>query len=210
MISKSTFFKVRPKKVVYGKFKNFDLNNFKNEIRTKIKSIDKYEKFEEEFLKVLNKHASLKKKFIRANHVPYTTINLHKAIIKRSQLENKCISNSAIENMNKYIKHKKFCSKLCKKEMKKFYSQLDTKNIIDNELFWKIMKPSFSEKCPYASRIYLGHNDVISDDQELADTLNNFFEHAVDNLGIQEHQSDHNIDINSISDDSIDYAIAKY
>ena len=50
MISKSTFFKVRPKKVVYGKFKNFDLNNFKNEIRTKIKSIDKYEKFEEEFL----------------------------------------------------------------------------------------------------------------------------------------------------------------
>ena len=159
---------------------------------------------------LLNKHASLKKKFIRANHVPYTTINLHKAIIKRSQLENKCISNSAIENMNKYIKHKKFCSKLCKKEMKKFYSQLDTKNIIDNELFWKIMKPSFCEKCPYASKIYLVHNDVISDDQELADTLNNFFEHAVDNLGIQEHQSDHNIDINSISDDSIDYAIAKY
>ena len=139
------------------------------------------------------------------------TKNLHKAIMKRSQLENKCISNSAIENMNKYIKHKKFCGKLCKKEMKKFFSQLDTKNITDNELFWKILKPSFSEKCAYASKIYLVHNDnVISDDQELADTLNNFFEHAVDNLGIREHQSDHNININSISDDSIDYAIAKY
>ena len=29
-------------------------------------------------------------------------------------------------------------------------------------------------------------------------------------MEIQEHQSDHNIDINSISDDPIDYAIVKY
>ena len=64
MISKSTFFKVRPKKVVYGKFKNFDLNNFKNEIRTKMQLIDKYEISEEEFLKVLNKHAPLKRKLL--------------------------------------------------------------------------------------------------------------------------------------------------
>ena len=73
------------------------------------------------------------------------------------------------------------------------------------------MKPFLSEKCTYASKISLIHNDnVISDDQELADTFNNFFEHAVDNLGIQEYRNDHNIDINSILDDPIDYAIAKY
>ena len=47
-ILKSTFPKVRPKQIVYKKFKNFDLNNFKNEIRTKMQSIDKYETFEEE------------------------------------------------------------------------------------------------------------------------------------------------------------------
>ena len=70
------------------------------------------------------------------------------------------------------------------------------------------MKPFFSEKCTYVSKISLVHNDnVIFDDQELADTFNNFFEHAVDNLGIQGYQSDHNIDINSISDDPIDYKI---
>ena len=57
------------------------------------------------------------------------------------------------------------------------------------------------------SKIYQVHNDnVIYDDQELADTFNNFFEHAVDHLEIQEYQSDHNIDINPISDDPIDYA----
>ena len=73
------------------------------------------------------------------------------------------------------------------------------------------MKPFLSDKCTYASKISLVHNDnVISDDQQLADIFNNFFEHVVDNLGIQEYQSDHNIKINSISDDPIDYAVAKY
>ena len=136
-ILKSTFPKVRPKQIFYRKFKNFDLNNFKNEIRSKMQLIDKYETFEEEFLKVLNKHALLKKKFIRANHAPYMNKNVRKAIMKRCQLENKYISNSTVENMNKYKKHETFCSKLYKKEKKKFYSQLDIKNITDNKLFCK-------------------------------------------------------------------------
>ena len=47
------------------------------------------------------------------------------------------------------------------------------------------MKPFLSEKQTYASKISLVHNNnVISDDQELADTFNNIFEHAVDDLGI--------------------------
>ena len=37
------------------------------------------------------------------------------------------------------------------------------------------MKPFLSENCTYASKISLVHNDnAISDDQELADTFNNF------------------------------------
>ena len=48
------------------------------------------------------------------------------------------------------------------------------------------------------SKISLVHNDnVISDDQDLVDTFNN-----INNI--------HNININSISDDPIDYAIIKY
>ena len=120
-ILKSTFPKVRLKQIDYRKFKIFDLNHFKNEIRTKTQLIDKYETFEEEFLKVLNKHAPLKKKFIRANHAPYMTKNLRKAIMKRSQLENKYISNSTVENKNKYKKNiKTFAVNYTKKEGKSF------------------------------------------------------------------------------------------
>ena len=148
-ILKSTFPKVRPKQIVYKKFKNFDLNNFKNEIRTKMQSIDKYETFEEEFLEVLNKHAPLKRKLIRANHVPYMTKNLRKAIMECSLLENKYFNNSTVESMNKYKKHKNFCSKLFKKETKKFYSQLHIKNVTGNKLSWKTMKPFLNEKCNF-------------------------------------------------------------
>ena len=96
--------------------------------------------------------------------------------MKRSQLKNKFIRNSTVENMNKYKKIKYFWSKLYMKERKKFYFQLDIKNITDNKLFWKTMKLFLSDKCSYVSKIYLVHNDnVIFDDQELADTFNDFF-----------------------------------
>ena len=49
------------------------------------------------------------------------TKTLHKAIIKRSQLENKHPRDSTVENRNKYKKQKNFCSKLYKKDRKKFY-----------------------------------------------------------------------------------------
>ena len=71
------------------------------------------------------------------------------------------------------------------------------------------MKPFLSDKCNNASKISLVYkNKVISEDQELAITFNDFFEHAVDNLGIKEYASDENI--NLISDDPIDNVMLKY
>ena len=165
--------------------------------------------FETEFLNVLNNHAPQKKKVIRANHVPYMTKPLRKAIMKRSQLENKYLQNSSNENKIRYKKQKIFCSRLYKKERKKFYSKLDIKKFTDNKQFWKTMKPFLSDKCNNASKTLLVHkNNVISEDEELANTFNDFFEHAVDNLGIKKYASDENI--NLISDYPIDNVILKY
>ena len=46
-----------------------------------------YTSFEENFVGVLNKHAPLKKKVLRANHASYVTKALKKTIMKRSYLE---------------------------------------------------------------------------------------------------------------------------
>ena len=129
--------------------------------------------------------------------------------MKRSQLENKYLQNSSNENKIRYKKQKHFCSRLYKKERRKFYSKLDIKNFTENKHFWKTMKPFLSDKCNNASKISLFHkNNVISEDQELANIFNDFFEYAVDNLGLKEYASDENI--NLISDDPIDNVILKY
>ena len=63
--------------------------------------------FEELFLKVLGKHAPVKKKVVRANHANYISKPLRKI----------------------------YCSRLYKKERKNFFNSLNTSLVIDNKLF---------------------------------------------------------------------------
>ena len=48
---------------------------------------------------MLNTSAPIKRKLLRANHVPYMTKALRKAIMKRSELENKYVKNKTNENL---------------------------------------------------------------------------------------------------------------
>ena len=69
-------------------------------------------------IKTLNEHAQIKKNFLQANHVPYMTKLLRKAIMPWSELESKYLKNSTIENKTKY---KNYSKRLQKKERKYFY-----------------------------------------------------------------------------------------
>ena len=66
--------------------------------RLNLQSIKSYESFEQVFLEVSNEHALLKKKFLRANHLPYMTKSLRKAIMRQYGLEIKYLKNRVIEN----------------------------------------------------------------------------------------------------------------
>ena len=59
------------------------------------------------FLNVLQRHAPLKTKVVRANHAPYMNRTLRKAIMKRSELERKYLKNRTNENRIRYKKQKK-------------------------------------------------------------------------------------------------------
>ena len=88
-VFKTTFSKTLPKDMMYRDYKNFDQDIFTQELRTSLSSeaIPEYTSFEHNFLGVLNKQVPLKKKVLRANHAPYVTKPLRKAIMKRSYLE---------------------------------------------------------------------------------------------------------------------------
>ena len=77
-------------------------------------------------MKNLNRHALMKKKFVRANEVLYITKALRKAINETSELKSKYLKNKSHQNMKIYKKQKNFCSELHKKERKKIYSKIDT------------------------------------------------------------------------------------
>ena len=103
-------------------------------------------KFDEIFLKILNRHAPLKKKMLRANHAPYASKALRKAIMKRSCLENVYLKNQDKHSLRACKKQKKYCSRSYQKERKIFFNNLNPKFVSDNKLFWKTVKPLFSKK----------------------------------------------------------------
>ena len=146
-VLKHTFHRSAPKELVYRDYKNFDRVIFKRELEDKLnQQINEYKHFEQIFLEILNIHAPIKKKLLRANHVPYMTKALRKAIMKRSELESKYVKNKTSANLKSYKKQRNFCSKLYKKERKKYYKSLDLNNVTDNKKFWKTAKAFLCDK----------------------------------------------------------------
>ena len=143
---KISFKKHSPIERHYRDYKFFDWTKFKNNLNEKLsEGISNNESFETTFIEVLNKHAPLKKKLFRANHAPYITKTLRKAIMRRSQLETKYLKTKTQTDL-KLKKNKNFCSKLYKRERRKYYESLDMKNVLDSKKFWKTMGPFLSDK----------------------------------------------------------------
>ena len=137
------------------------------------------------------------------------TKTLRKAIMRRSALENQYHKNSTPENNAIYRKHKNYCSKLYKKERKKYYTNLNLRDITDNKKFWKTIKPMFSNNEQNGKKITLVHeNEIVSTDEEVSEKFNSFFKNAVTSLEIQENKfllSD-----TSGINDPIEIALKKY
>ena len=119
-VLKHTFHKSAPKELVYRDYKKFGRVISKRELEDTLnQSINEDKHFEKIFLEIVNIYAPLKKKILRANHVPYVTKALRKVMMRRSDLESKYVKNKTSENLKSYKKQRNFCSKLYKKERKK-------------------------------------------------------------------------------------------
>ena len=115
---KKKFEKAKPKVIKYRDYGHFDGNFFRCALRFELSKIltHSYSSFKKVFIETLNDHAPLKQKTVCANHVPYTTKTLRKAMMHRSQLETKYRKQPTDINSERYRKHKNFRSKLYKKE----------------------------------------------------------------------------------------------
>ena len=82
-------------------------------------------------------------------------------MMNRSQLETKYRKQPTDINSERYRRQKNFCSKLYKKERKKYYSRLDLKQFTDNKMFWQNMKPFLSDKNKATEKVKLVSDDKL-------------------------------------------------
>ena len=102
--------------------------------------------FESVCIEVLNRHAPLKKKHLRANNSPFMNKTLSKAVMTRSRLRNKFLKDPNNVNRYNYTKYRNYCTALFRHEKRLYYNNLNTKLITDNKTFWKTVKLLFSDK----------------------------------------------------------------
>ena len=161
-----TFSKNKPREIVYRNYKYFNSQNFNDELKFVFskENIDSCTKFNQTFLNVLNKYAPLKKKQLRASHYSYVSKSMRKAIKRRFYLENVYFKKRMDKSLRAYKKQKNYCSRLFKKERKKFFNKLNPSFFNDNKLFWKTIKPFFSNKGSSGSNIKLVEKDEILQD----------------------------------------------
>ena len=108
-VLKTTVPKSQSKEITYGDYKQFDPSKFKKELKNVLtkENIDSCTKFDEQFLQVLSIHAPLKKKLLRANHAPYISKTLRKAIMRTSYLEKIYLKKRTDQCLKAYKKQKK-------------------------------------------------------------------------------------------------------
>ena len=137
-------------------------------------------------MRVLNKHAPLKYKRIRANSVPFMNKSLSKQVMTRSRLKNKFNKDPSIVNEIAYKKQRNLCVNLFRKAKREYYSTLNPSVVADNKKFWTAIKPLFSDKVKLRNKITLIEDEnIFSEDKEVAEKLNSFFSNAVSNLKYQ-------------------------
>ena len=213
-VLKTEFVKADPIKINYRNYKNYNHLEFSNELLSElnndVSSNNNYNNFQNILCNVLEKHAPLKKKYLRANNSPFMTKHLRKMIMNRSRCKNAYFKSKTIENWEKYRKLRNECVNLTKKVKREYFANLNIKSINDNKTFWRTIKPFFTDKNKKSGKIVLvENNEIIMDNKYNADVMNDYFVNITQTLGIPEFEKEE-LPINIEFIDPIEEIICSY
>ena len=214
-VMKVFFKKQKPKRIFYRNCKNFDKKSFKEYLKLCLEVYDPSEfalkDFQNVCLTSLNSFAPIKKKYVRDKQASFTNEELKKARIKevRSKLRHTFLKSRSEEDRKAYNKRRNMCIKLLKKTKRSYFSNLNTKHVVDNKKFWKTVKSSISDKSNSFENITLVDNDsIVPDDNEVANIFNECFSNLVEDLNL--HIPENLVNHYCKSEDPISSAILKY
>ncbi len=180
---KSHLPKHHAKFLYYRDFKNFSEDSFLQHLQqapfqlcdNSNSAEDSFKVFEKIFCSVVNAHAPLKKRLVRANNKPLSTVH-RKAIKLRTKLKNKYNKNSTQSNFEKYKKQRNHCANLRQRFKSDYFRKICQNGTLDSKLFWKKIKPYLFGKNHGDSDICLSENDsLITDPKNIAEIMNKYF-----------------------------------
>ena len=194
-VTKMTFQKLKPRVISYRDYKHFNNETYRNELLSEISNSclnfddSGFNDFFDICRSILDQQASRKQKYARGNHMPFMNKTISKEIMQRNQLRNKFLKERNDEKKRKYASQRNYCVSLLRKTKKDYYEKLNEKDVNDNKIFWKTVKPFLSDKIVSKEQITLAENDeIISEESNVAQTLNSSFSNFVTNFKIPEYK----------------------
>ena len=194
-VLKSTFPKSPPKVITYRSYKSFSNDLFRDDLNSLLSKenmtldFTSLASFTKIFIDTLNKHAPIKKKYIRANHANFVTKALRKAIMLRSRLRNIFLKEKSLESKKAYNKLRNICVKMVKKAKKEHYQNISLSEITDNKKFWKTVSPLFGNKVKTNQKFNLIEKNVlVTSDAEIAKRFKEYFVEIVPKLNIIQNE----------------------
>ena len=215
-VLKTEFVKSDPIQINYRDYKNYNPVNFREELNWKLLANDSsstdFREFQSILCEVLDKHAPMKKKIMRANNSPFMTKLLRKKIMNRSRCKNAYFKNKTVENWEKYRLLRNECLKLTRKVKREYFHSLNISAINDNKTFWKTVKPFFTSKGIKGSNkiILVEKEEIISDNVKITEIMNNYFVDITKELGISLPMDENNENGDLVFIDPIDQIINDY
>ena len=166
-VLKDGFVKRGLRTLIYRDFRRFDQNCFRqtpwNDLQEMHVNGNDTANFSEFILRtetVLNEHAPIKKKIVRANDGPFMTKTLRKEIMTCSRLRNINNKDRNADIWRAYKKQRNKCVQILRQAKANHYKNLDIKCLEDNRKFWKTVKPLFSNKIQVSPKITSKENDT--------------------------------------------------
>ena len=121
---------------------------------------------------------------VRENEASFTNKVLKKAIMKRSQLTNVFLKKGkrTLKSHAAYNKQGNYCTSFLWKEKQNCFETVDPSKITDNnKMFWKTVKPMFSNICAKQRSITLVKD---AENLEVTKTFNVFFSSILKEMSI--------------------------
>ena len=195
----------------YRDYKKFSNESFRSLITNKNRNLQDHNVLDS-FLDIskyaLDETAPLKRKCIRANSSPFMNKTISRESMKRTRIRNKFLRERTEANRRAYNIQRNYCVSLMRKT-KRYYSNLNHKQVTDNKIFWKTVKPFFADKGVNNEKMTLIENgETLPKNEEIVENLNNYFSDIRTNLKLPPYE-DPTIDAVNITDPVLK-AIEKY